>query len=110
MKNNDWLFILGALLVIIGVLSKIIDYSFAPYITGVGAIIVFAFRMFFSVKSNDFKIKRLTRIQFISSCLLIIGSYLMYSNNPPNSWALALFLAAALDIIVMWRMPAETQK
>ncbi len=93
----------GAILVLIGVVMQIMKSCYAPYITAGGGILIFIFRIITSSKTNDFRVRRLMRMQFFSSFLLLGGAYFMYINN--NAWALALFLAAFLDIFVMWRTP-----
>lgn len=107
MKNKEWWFGLGAVLVLVGVVLQILQWSFAPYIFSVGAIFVFVLRLISPIKneSNDFRVKRLIRMQFISSCLLIVGAYFMFAKQ--NTWALSLFIAAFLDLFIAFRLPKK---
>jgi len=107
MKNNDYIFALGAMLVLVGAILQISGSWIAPYVVGVGGLIIFVFRLVFTPKSENFRIRRLMRMQLISSFLLLTSAYLMFTNNPRNAWALTLFLAAFLDIFIIWRMPKE---
>ena len=107
MKNNDYIFAFGAMLVLVGAILQISGSWIAPYIVGIGALIIFVFRLVFTPRSNNFRIRRLMRMQLISSALLLVSAYLMFTNNPRNAWALTLFLAAFLDIFIVWRMPKD---
>ena len=105
MKNKDFWFAVGAILALAGAALQVAEWYFAPYVFSVGAVIVFACRLIFSPKSDDFRIKRLGIIQFISSLLLLGGAYFMFTGS--NVWALMLFVAAVLDIYIVWRMPQK---
>ena len=109
MKNNDYIFAFGAMLVLAGAILQISGSWIAPYVVGTGALIIFVFRLVFTPRSNNFRIRRLMRMQLISSALLLVSAYLMFTNNPRNAWALTLFLAAFLDIFIIWRMPKEEE-
>lgn len=108
MKNKDWWFVLGAMLILAGVILQISGAYVAPYIYSVGAFLLFIFRFLFSVKSEDFRVRRLMRIQLVSSALLLVGAYFMFKKE--NTWALSLFIAAFLDLYVIYRMPKENKK
>ena len=107
MKDKDYIFALGAVLVLTGAVLQISMNNVAPYLVGAGSLIIFVFRIIYAPKTDDFKVRRLRGMQFISSCLLVASAYLMFTNNPPNAWALTLFLAAFLDIFIAFRMPKE---
>ena len=107
MKNNDYIFALGAMLVLAGAILQISGNWIAPYVVGVGGLVIFVFRLVFTPKNENFRIKRLMKMQLVSSVFLLVSAYLMYTNNPRNAWALTLFLAAFLDIFIIWRMPKE---
>ena len=109
MKNNDYIFAFGAMLVLAGAVLQISANWIAPYLVGAGGLIIVVFRLVFSPKSDNFRIRRLMKMQLISSCFLLVSAYLMYTNNPRNAWALTLFLAAFLDIFIIWRMPKEEE-
>ena len=105
LKNNI-LFVLAVLLILIGTILQIIKVELAPYIFSTGAFILFLLRIIFpSLNRDDFRQKRLHKIQFISSVLLLLSAYFMFVGN--NNWALSLFLAAIFDWIVILRTPKE---
>jgi len=107
MKDNNYIFAFGAILVLAGTILQISGNWIAPYLVGTGALVIFVFRQVFTPRSENFRIRRLMRMQLISSALLLVSAYLMFTNNPRNAWALTLFLAAFLDIFIIWRMPKE---
>lgn len=105
MKNKDWWFAFGAILVLAGAVLQISNSWFAPYVVGVGAIFIFVLRVISSPKDADFRVRRLMRIQLFGSLLIVASAYFMFTNN--NAWALALLLAAVIDIFVMIRLPKD---
>jgi len=109
MKDKDYIFAIGAILVLVGTILQISGNWIAPYLVGTGALIIFVFRIVFAPKSDNFRIRRLMRMQLISTFFLLASAYLMFTNEPRNAWALTLFLAAFLDIFVVWRMPKEEE-
>ena len=107
MKSNDWWFILGGVLVLVGVLLQISNFWLAPYIYSAGALSVLILRVLFPIKGDNYRIKRLKRIQFFSCALLILGAYFMFQKN--NTWAICLFLAALFDLLVVYRLPKDAE-
>jgi hypothetical protein len=102
--SNDWGFAIGAILVLTGAFLQIGNFWLAPYITGLGALLVCVVRLadFFQNQANlDFRQRRLKRIQMIVTLLLPVSAYLMYIHN--NAWALALFLVAFFEIYILFR-------
>ena len=109
MKDKDYIFALGAILVLAGAVLQISMNWIAPYLVGAGGLMIFVFRIMYAPKSENFRVRRLMRMQLISSFFLLASAYLMFTNNPKNAWALTLFLAAFLDIFIAWRMPKEEE-
>jgi hypothetical protein len=106
MKNKEWFFIFGAVCVLSGTVLHIAHLWVAPYVFALGALFVFFLRLVFPVsKSSDFRVKRLIKIQLISSVLLLVSSYFMFVGE--TTWALSLFLAAFLDLFIAFRLPKE---
>jgi hypothetical protein len=107
MKNSNFFFAFAALLVLAGAVMKIVNISIAPYLVGIGGIVIFILRLTNRPQTNDFRIKRLLGIQLLGSLLLVASAYFMYTDNPKNVWALTLFLAAFIEIFTIFRLPKE---
>jgi len=104
------IFIAGAVLVLTGAILPIFNISFneipiAPFVLSLGVFGVLTGRYMQPIQGNDYRIKRLRFQQFISTILFVISAYLMFIND--KRWVLALFVAAVIDLIVLYRMPKE---
>lgn len=103
-KKENFIYIVSGIITIISALLFVIIENKAVYPFALGA----AGMTFIKIKqlkySNNFRIKRLQRIQAISTILLLTTVYLMYKNE--NAWVVTLLLSAGIDLIVSYRMPA----
>ncbi|NDV47639.1 hypothetical protein D0T49_11335 [Paludibacter sp. 221] len=104
-KNNitQVIFIIGGILTIIGAILQIINYVYAPFVfSGGGLLLVYCHVMnSFAQKEDDFRSRRLSRIGFISSLLLILSAYLMFTGS--NSWVVFLLIYAAISLFLSFR-------
>ena len=105
------IFFTGAILVLMGAILPIFqirmnDMLIAPFIFSLGVAGVLIGRYMQPVQGDDFRMKRLRFQQFISSCLLIVSAYLMFTED--QKWALTLLVAAIIDLVVLYRMPNST--
>ncbi len=80
----------------------------AVYSYAVGAVGFVVARALNLTVGADKRIRRLRNIQLLASLLVLGAGYLMWKGS--NAWAVALFLAAAFDLIVAYRMPKEEEK
>ena len=104
------IFIAGAILVLTGAILPIFQIRMdgiliAPFVFSLGVVAVLIVRYMQPIKGEDFRIKRLRFQQFLSSCLLVVSAFLMFIED--KRWVLALFIAAVVDLIIIFRMPKE---
>jgi hypothetical protein len=98
------LFIASYLLVLSGAICFILGYHWSIYIFSVGAVILTVVRFLATQPSDNFRMRRLNRMQAISSILLIATIYLMYKDF--TSWGLTLTVAAVIDLVIAFRKPS----
>ncbi len=106
-KTENYLYIVSGILTIISAILFIFIENKAVYPFAFGA----AGMTFIKIKnlkySTNFRIKRLQRIQAISTILLLATVYLMYKNE--NAWVVTLLLSAGIDLVVSYRMPSDNE-
>lgn len=102
------LFVFSYLLVVAGALCTIFGYSWSIYVFGVGAVVLTVVRFLTTPSTNDFRVRRLNRMQAISTVLLLATIYLMYKNY--TSWGLPLTVAAIIDLVIAFRKPSQTDE
>ena len=103
------LFYIGTSLAFIGIVSKLGQWEYAPYLTVLGATLATLGQLNNPYKGNNLNIKRLVRKQFLASLFLIAsGAAMMYLHN--NEWVVCLMIAAILYLYTSFRIPAEEKK
>lgn len=103
------LFAVGALMILVGAVSCIIRWTYAPYIYTVGAA-CFAFAQINTpVKGKSATLRRL-RVQqiFGSLALLLTGAFMFFTHG--NEWVVCLTIAAVLELYTAFRIPHEEEK
>ena len=111
-KIGNKIFIVGAILVLIGVIMhsfplRIEGHLIALYLFSAGALGVIIGRLT-NFSKSDFRVRRLYFQQFISTCLLVFSAYLLFKED--DKWIITLLIAAVIDLIVIFRMPKEEEK
>jgi len=106
------IFAAGAILVLIGAILPIFqirlnDILIAPFIFSLGVAGVLIGRYTQPIQGDDLRMKRLRFQQFISSCLLVVSAYFMFTEVEDKKWVLTLLVAAVIDLIILFRMPKE---
>ncbi|MDL2289888.1 hypothetical protein LJB95_00600 [Paludibacteraceae bacterium OttesenSCG-928-F17] len=99
----QYLLIVAGILTLVGAVMHVFHSIFAPYIFTGGAILLVAGHAIsaISVKSEDFRQRRLSRIGFIASLFLLVSSYLMFTQS--NSWVVFLLIYAAITFYLSFR-------
>lgn len=102
-KINTLLLLLGGSASFAGALMQLSKLSFAPYVFSIGAaaIIVYQFLQHEAVDRNNMRAQRLARIGLMSSLLLGLGAYFMFTDS--NLWVPATLIFALTSIFLSFR-------
>ncbi len=96
---------LYAVLLVIGAILTVADKPIGFYPFALGALLAVAQTFTFALqnKSQDIRISRLHRINFLIATVLIIAACLMWFEN--NGWVVMVFLYCILTLYISFRMP-----
>jgi hypothetical protein len=106
MKKTDitkLLFSVGSGLAILGSVTKLFNISYAPYLFSGGA----AFLIYIQIKylidnwKSDTREKRLSRNGLLSSLLLGLAAYFMFTGS--NTWVVAVLIYALSSLFLSFR-------
>ena len=117
-------FLLGALLMVIGAGTSMLAWGSAPYVFSVGALCFASMQMLQRYEGSNFVIRRLRRIQLVSDVLFFVSSLLMIANKGNflglndmtyieyvyNKWVITLLVAAILQLYSTHRLGHELEK
>ena len=124
---NKWqnaVYLLGALLMVIGSGVSMLGWQSAPYIFAIGALAFVSMQLQQRYEGPNFVIRRLRRIMitsdvfFLLSALLMIAnmgnflglSHLVYIEYVYNKWVITLLIAAILQLYSIHRIDHELRK
>lgn len=91
-------------LTLIGAIAQFANYIYAPYIFAIGAILIILIQFKVALEFRDSKsmrVQRLVRISFLSSLLLAIATYLMFTNS--NLWVIAVLIYGLVTLFISFR-------
>lgn len=93
----------GALLLIAGSLGYFMEWLPSKFIFGAGALSLIVFQLieFLSFKQDDFRIKRILRMNLMMSLLLALATYSMFDGT--NLWMAALVIYAMVSLFFSFR-------
>ena len=123
-KVQTAIFLLGALLMVIGAGTSVLAWGSAPYVFSVGALGFASMQMLQRYEGSNFIIRRLRRIQLLSDVLFLISGLLMIANMGNffclnyityieyvyNKWVITLLVAAILQLYSTHRIGHELEK
>ena len=123
-KTQTLIFVVGALLMVIGAGASLLAWSPAPYVFAVGAIAFTSMQFLQRYEGSNFVIRRLRGIMLMSDCLFLLSALLMfasmgnvfglsqvnYINYIYNKWVLTLLIAAILQLYSTHRIDRELAK
>ncbi len=105
LKNkNEVFFFVGGVISIIGAISSVLNYVYAPYLFSLGALILVVLQVQSTFQNNDeksFRQKRLVKIQLFSSLLLVLASYFMFTES--NAWVVAVLIYGLTQFFLSFR-------
>lgn len=123
-KVQTAIFLLGALLMVIGAGTSVLAWGSAPYVFSVGALGFASMQMLQRYEGSNFVIRRLRRIQLLSDVFFLLSGLLMIANKGNflgisyityieyvyNKWVITLLIAALLQLYSTHRIGIELEK
>ena len=124
---NNWqnmLFLVGAVLMVVGAGASLLGWSVAPYLFAVGALGFTSMQMLQRYEGQSFVIRRLRRIMLLSDVLFLVSAVLMFASQGNvfrldyiiylqyvyNKWVVTLLIAAVLQLYTTHRIANELDK
>ncbi|MDR0836215.1 MAG: hypothetical protein LBN11_06540 [Tannerella sp.] len=92
MKN--YFFILSGILLLIGAITFLTRWYYAPYVYAFGAAGVAISFMTTQYQGLNFRERRLHRINVIATVMILVSSFFMFRSN--TGWVVFLLIAALL--------------
>ena len=123
-KVQTVVFLLGALLMVIGAGTSMLAWGNSPYVYSVGALGFASMQMLQRYEGGNFVLRRLRRIQLVSDVFFLISgllmiankgnifglSYITYMEYVYNKWVITLLIAAILQLYSTHRIGHELEK
>lgn len=117
-------FLLGALLMVVGAGTSLLMWTLSPYFYAVGAVGFASMQMLQRYEGSNFTIRRLRRMMLISDFLFLLTAVLMFANDGNffglsqnnyvqyvhNNWIITLLIAAILQLYSTHRIGSELEK
>ena len=124
---NNWqnaIFLIGALLMVVGAGASLLQWSAAPYVFALGALGFASMQMLQRYEGSNFVIRRLRRIMLLSDVLFLVSAVLMFASQENvfglshitylqyvyNKWVVTLLIAAILQLYTTHRIGNELEK
>ena len=95
-KVNNYLFMVSAIVILISSALYVIFPMECAYIFSVAAAGYAISKLTFRYEGDNFRLKRLYRIQKFSGFAMLAASYFMF--KPYNQWVIFLFIVAVLEL------------
>lgn len=123
-KAQTAVFVLGALLMVVGAGVSLLGWTVAPYVFAIGALAFTSMQMLQRYDGKNFTIRRLRRMMLLSDVLFLVSallmfasmgnvfglSYVAYINYVYNKWVITLLIAAILQLYSTHRIDHELAK
>ncbi len=118
------IFLIGAVLMVIGAGTSILQWQGAPYVFAVGAVAFASMQMQQRYEGQNFTIRRLRRMMLLSDVMFLVSALLMFANQGNvfglsyityieyiyNKWVITLLIAAILQLYSTHRIGSELAK
>ncbi len=117
-------FLVGAVLMVVGAAVSLLRWPFAPWVFAVGALAFASMQMLQAYDGPNLTVRRLRRIMLFSDVLFLVSAALMFAGNGNplqlewttylqyvhQKWVATLLLAALLQLYVTHRISRELEK
>ena len=101
-KVYNVLFMLGAILVLVSSVLVMENVLWGKYVFAVGTAMFIVSRMRSTYEGEDFRLKRLNRLYFLSSLFMLGISYMQFKGL--KSWVAVLLMVALTELYVAIRI------
>ena len=123
-KTQNIIFLLGALLMVVGAGASLLAWKPAPYLFALGALAFTAMQFLQRYEGSNVVIRRLRRMMLLSDFLFLLSALLMFASMGNifglsqvdyityiyNKWVLTLLIAAILQLYSTHRIDHELAK
>jgi hypothetical protein len=123
-KLQTAIFLAGALLMVIGAGTSLLQWTFAPYVFALGALGFASMQMLQRYEGRNITIRRLRRIMLLSDLLFLVSAVLMFAGQQNyfgldhltylqyvyNKWVVTLLIAAILQLYTTHRIGSELER
>jgi len=117
-------YLIGALLMVMGAGTSMLAWKYAPYVFAVGALAFVSMQFLQRYEGTNVVIRRLRRMMLISDFLFLLSALLMIANTGNflgldyityieyvyNKWVITLLIAAILQLYSTHRISKELDK
>jgi uncharacterized membrane protein HdeD (DUF308 family) len=113
---QNFLYRLGGILLLAGLLLWIPRLQFAPYVYTLGALLFGSMQVCQRYDGRRTTVRRLRRQQILGASLLVFTGVMMIASLfnvrycTRNEWVVCLLIAAVFEIYTAFRLPAELSK
>ena len=123
-KTQTTIFLIGALLMVVGAGASLLQWTLAPYLYALGALGFASMQMLQRYEGTNFTIRRLRRIMLLSDMLFLVAAILMFAGQQNifglnyltylqyvyNKWVIVLLIAAILQLYTTHRIGSELER
>lgn len=123
-KFQSAVFVIGAILMVVGAAAGVVRSTWAPYVFAPGALLYVSMQLLQRYEGQNLAVRRLRRIMIFSDVLLLATAVLMFASqgNPlgldwttylsyvRNNWVVLLLLAAVLQLYTVYRIGSELER
>ncbi len=102
-KRNLTFYIVASVLIVFGAIGQILEIKFSHIMFLVGALIIVVLKFLSMETKTSFnkRQQRLDRIGFMSSLLLVLAAFCMFTDS--NLWVVALLIYSILSFFLSFR-------
>ena len=118
------IFLVGAVLMVVGAGTSLLQWVASPYIYAVGAVCFASMQMLQRYEGSNFVIRRLRRIMLLSDLMFLLTAVLMFASQDNalhlphivylqyvyQKWVPTLLIAAILQLYTTHRIGNELEK
>ncbi len=123
-KAENIIFLLGAVLMVVGSGARVFALPWSPYVFAMGAIAFVLMQLKQKYEGDSFTIRRLRHITVVSDFFFLLAALLMFADLDNlfglpllfyvqyvhNNWVVALLVAAVLQLYSTHRIGRELEK
>jgi hypothetical protein len=123
-QAQSYIFLVGAVLMVIGAGISLLGSWFYPYVYSVGALCYASMQLLQRYEGTNVTIRRLRRLMIVSDFLILLTGVLMFADFKNvfgisqidylqyvyHKWVVTLLIAALLQLYVTHRLDRELKK